>query len=538
MDARALDKCKMMHLGFLFVLTTGLIPPCYACNRGDLESLRLLFFGVSRTLNWSTSTDCCLWEGIVCDQDGRVSRLQLQSRGLKGRISPFLANLTSLSHLNLSHNILFGVLPDKLFMSLPQLSTLDLSFNSLFGEITSALPFPSSIKRIDLSSNHFSGMILPHWLQQTPNLISFNVSNNSFIGRIPSSICLLPNHIKLLDFSYNELTGQIPHGLGGCSKMEVFRAGFNSLRGLLPYDIYNVSALREIFIPANYISGPIGGGVVHLSNLIILDLFGNEFTGELPWNIGKLSKLQQLHLHINKLTGLLPSSLMNCTNLISLNLGFNFFKGDISILDFSKLQNLTRIDLATNYFTGNLPESLFMCKSLVAMRLSNNSLVGQIPPTVSALQSLTYISLPYNHLTNVTGAIISLMSCKNLTTVVLAKNFFGEALPDGATIRNMNGFRNVKVLGLGACNFTGKFPSWIERLKELQVLSLAFNQLTGSIPNWLGTLPSLFYLDLSYNLLSGIIVQELTTLQALRTNQKHVNEIFLEFPIFVHHHSV
>lgn len=322
--------------------------------------------------------------------------------------------------------------------------------------------------------------------------------------------------------------------------MEVFRAGFNSLRGLLPYDIYNVPTLREISLPANHLNSQIGDRVVQLSNLTILYLSANELTGELPQNIGKLSKLQYLHLHINNLTGPLPSSLMNCSNLIALILRVNFLEGDISTLNFSKLKSLRKFDLGFNHLTGNLPKSLFMCKSLVAIRLSSNNLVGEIPPSVSGLQSLTYMSLSNNSLTNITGAITSLMGIKNLTVIIISRNFFQETLPNVPNIVNMNGFMNTKVLALGGCRITEEIPTWIRTLKELQILDLSNNQLTGPIPGWLGTLPNLFYLDLSNNLLSGEFIKDLCNLKALTTKHatQQVKQFFLaELPVVVIPHS-
>ncbi|PRQ35691.1 putative leucine-rich repeat-containing, plant-type, leucine-rich repeat domain, L [Rosa chinensis] len=75
----------------------------------------------SPLLNW-TSADCCNWEGITCHQGGRITHLQLPSKGLKERIilSSSLGNLTHLTPLNLSHNSLYGSLDQssRFFLSL------------------------------------------------------------------------------------------------------------------------------------------------------------------------------------------------------------------------------------------------------------------------------------------------------------------------------------------------------------------------------------------------------------------------------------
>ncbi|KAA8541559.1 hypothetical protein F0562_022711 [Nyssa sinensis] len=529
--------CLLLDVFFLLILFIFTFSnPCHAsCNQLDHDSLLSFSLQLSSpSLNWSAVVDCCLWEGIACDGNDRVTRLWLPLRGLSGGISP-LANLTSLSQLNLSHNCLTGPLPDGFFASLNSLQIIDLSYNRLSGQLSSSDTLPPPIETLDLSSNHFNGTIQPSFLQPALNLLTLNVSNNSFTGPLPSSTCINSPSVQILDFSFNHFNSHIPQGLGGCSKLEVFRAGFNFLSGQLPNDLYNAGALQEISLPGNTLSGPIDDRIVSLTNLRVLELFGNEFTGVIPQEIGKLSNLEQLLLHINQLSGFLPPSLTNCTNLSILNLRVNFFVGELSTFDFSKLLQLSTIDLGNNNFTGSLPASLFLCKSLTAIRLATNRLEGEVLPDILALKSLSFLSLSNNSLTNITGAIRILMGCKNLTAVILSKNFQNEAMPDDESIVNSKGFQNIQVLGLGGCNFTGQIPTWLAKLSNLEVLDLSFNQITGPIPGWLGTLPNLFYLDLSVNLLWGEFPGELIGLRRLASEQgaDQVEQSYLELPVFV-----
>ncbi|KAM7474047.1 hypothetical protein LguiB_021290 [Lonicera macranthoides] len=265
---------------------------------------------------------------------------------------------------------------------------------------------------LDLSSNSFNGSIQSSFLWPAMNLRSFNVSNNSFTGRIPSSICSRDSSsVVILDFSFNGFHGPIGQGFGACEKLEVLRAGFNFLSGPLPDDIYSAGALQEIFLPVNKLNGPIGEYIINLANLRILALFGNEFIGSIPNGIGKLSNLEQLLLHINNLNDTLPQSLTNCTSLKVLNLRVNNFVGELSALDFSKQQQLIIVDLGNNYFTGSLATSLFSCKALNAIRLATNRLEGEILPNIVVLQSLSFLSLSNNSLTNITGALQILRAC-------------------------------------------------------------------------------------------------------------------------------
>ena len=534
-----------------------------SCNQLDKDSLLAFSRNVSThpPLNWSASVDCCLWEGILCDEgklngDLRVIHLLLPSRVLTGFISPSLTNLTALSHLNLSHNRLSGNLPNQFFSLLNHLQILDLSYNRLSGELpplfanNSSSSTTGTIRELDLSSNLFKGTLPSSVLEHLAaaatgrSLTSFNVSNNSFTGQIPTSLFCSnlsrSSSLRFLDYSSNDFVGQIQPGLGACSKLEKFRAGFNLLSGPLPSDIFDAVALTEISLPLNKISGTISDGVVSLRNLTVLELYSNHFTGPIPPDIGKLSKLERLLLHVNNLTGTLPLSLVNCVNLVMLNLRVNSLGGNLSAFNFSGLIGLTTLDLGNNNFTGVLPPTLYACKSLKAVRLAYNQLEGQISPDILGLQSLAFLSVSANNLSNVTGALSILTGLKNLSTLMLSKNFFGEEMPNDANTIDPDGFQKIQVLGLGGCNFTGQIPRWLVNLKKLEALDLSYNQISGSIPPWLSRLPQLFYIDFSYNNLIGIFPTELTRLPALTSQQANdkVERTYLELPVFANANNV
>ncbi|KAL6285220.1 hypothetical protein ACE6H2_009610 [Prunus campanulata] len=531
------------NLNKLFLFFSFLLLPCSAfaaCAQVDRASLLSLAF--RPPLNWSSSTDCCSWEGVSCQQDDddhRVVRLWLPWRRLSGVISPSITNLTHLTHLNLSHNSFSGPLPNDLFSSLSSLQVLDLSYNRLTNHLPEFSSKTTRLETLDLSRNLFNGSIVVP-ASAAATLTTFNVMRNNFAGSNPISFLCnnRSNHTSLtiLNLSANKFTGEIPPGLGACSKLQVFRAGFNHLSGYLPGEIFDLVDLEELYVPSNRLSGHIGKGIVLLTKLKILELSSNKFSGPIPSNIGKLSRLENLLLSTNNFTGHLPPSLTNCTNLSTLILRFNHLTGDVSAFNFTTLPRLTMLDLGNNNFTGELPQSLYSCKSLKAIRLASTQLTGQISPEIVALKSLSFLSLSINNLTNATGAIRILMGCKSLTTLVLSKNFLLEPVPNDENLAELDGFLNLKVLALGGCLFTGQVPSWLAKLKNLQALDLSYNLITGSIPGWLGSLPNLFYMDLSNNIFEGAFPTELCGMPALtskETGDHKVQEGFLELPLFV-----
>ncbi|QHO52248.1 hypothetical protein HN51_021218 [Arachis hypogaea] len=546
------------------ILSLFLIHQVSCCNKNDRDSLLALYGNISissthASLNWSNSSDCCKWEGITCDLDLRVTHLELPFRGLFGRISPSLTGLEGLSYLNLSHNQLSGNLPDHLYQLFDHLLVLDLSYNRLSGELPES-PFVDSnktsnrntntsvvIQEIDLSSNLFNGTLKHSLIQHIAaggNLVYFNVSNNSFTGQIPTSLFCINDHnssaLRFLDFSYNDFGDTIQPGLGACSKLEKFRAGFNELTGNLPVDVFDAVSLTEISLPRNKLGGTIDNGIVRLTNLTVLELYSNNLTGKIPPRIGELIKLQSLLLHVNNLTGTLPQSMMNCANLLVLNLRVNLLEGNLSAFNFSRFLKLTTLDLGNNNFSGILPPTLYACKNLTAVRLAFNNLEGQISHEIIGLQSLSFLAVSRNQLQNITGALRILTGLKELKTLMLSKNFFYEKLPSDVDIADTGGFQKLQVLGLGGCSFTGEIPGWLVNLTKLEVLDLSFNEISGSIPPWLGTLPQLFYLDLSVNHLTGIFPIELTRLPALISQQANdkVERAYLELPVFADANNV
>ncbi|GER53648.1 leucine-rich repeat receptor-like kinase [Striga asiatica] len=522
-------KTILTSLAFLSVHT------CHgACDPLDRDSLASFNLSLSFAppLGWDPPLDCCDWEGITCDSSGRVIGLWLPSRGLSGNIPQSLTNLTRLTQLSLSHNWLSGPLPARFFELLNQLQVVDLSRNRLIGEVAESDELPSTLRIFNLSSNHFRGTIEGSFLAKAANLETFDVSNNSFIGTIPTIVCGFSRWIQRLDFSNNDFTGTLGSGFGQCTNLQSLRAGFNNLSGGVPPDIYQLSTLEELYLPGNHFAGPIDPRVVSLGGLRILALFGNELAGPIPEQIGQLNRLEQLQLHINKLNGTIPASLANCTNLTVLNLRVNLLEGELDSFNFSTFVQLKLVDLGNNFFRGGLPRSLFTCRTLTAVRLATNNLSGEILPEIGSLQSLSFLSISNNSLTNLTNAIRILKGCTSLSTLILSKNFYNESLSDEETLI---GFQNIKVLGFGGCNVSGPIPTWIRQLVKLEVIDLSFNFFTGQVPTWFGSLPNLFYLDLSHNLLTGYFPLELIQMRKLsyQQNSNEVGSTTLELPVFV-----
>ncbi|PVH65615.1 hypothetical protein PAHAL_1G038400 [Panicum hallii] len=525
---------RMPSIGLALVLLISLASCASSCTELERTSLLQFLTELSQdadlTKFWQ-GTDCCAWEGIACNQNGTVTTVSLPYKGLEGRISQSLGNLTGLQHLNLSYNSLSGGLPPGLVSS-SSIIVLDVSFNQLNGDLHE-LPSSAhghSLQVLNISSNLFTGQFTSTTLKGMENLISLNASNNSFTGQIPSHFCNISPSFSVLELCYNKLSGGIPPGLGNCSKLRVLKAGHNNLSGIIPEELFNATLLEHLSFSSNGLQGKLDGThIVKLSNMAILDLGENNFNGMIPDSIGQLKRLQELHLDYNSMSGELPPTLSNCTNLITIDLKSNTFSGELNKVNFANFPNLKTVDLIWNNFSGTIPESIYSCRNLIALRLSANKFHGKLSEGLGNLKSLSFLSLSNNSFSNITNALQILRSSKNLTTLLLGMNFMNETMPDDARI---DGFDNLQVLAIEDCLLSGKIPFWILELANLEMLFLRGNRLSGPIPTWINTLDYLFYLDISNNSLTGEIPTALMTMPMLEKTAAHLGPRIFDLPVY------
>ncbi|XP_048438625.1 tyrosine-sulfated glycopeptide receptor 1-like isoform X2 [Pyrus x bretschneideri] len=480
---------------FLLFIASIISTTHAACSKIDQHSLLSSFDIASSSLNWS-SKDCCRWEGIICNMAGRVTHLLLPSKRLKGIISPSLGNLTHLSHLNLSHNILSGHLEAGFFLSLSRLHILDLSYNFISGEVPLSLP-SSHIRLVDLSSNQFNGTIPSSFLQRAWNLSNLNVSNNFLTGQIPSSICFYSSSVRLLDFSHNEFSGIIPLGIGNCSKLELFRAGFNNLLGTLPTDIHNPQALEEISLPSNKLSGPIGAmKILKDSKSLRVLLFTSNFLGEeMP-------------------------------------------DGDLMVDSFG-FQNLSVLSLSRCQLTGKVPIWLSKLEKMEVLDLSSNRLVGSIPVWLVTLQSLSFLNLNNNFISGEfpkelceLPAFVTKWEENQTGHGDFELPVYYQSINGSATLLQYKYISNLpKRISFRNNSLISKIPLEIGKLQLLQELDIGFNNFFGNIPNQISNLPNLERLDLSRNHFSGELPASLSSLHFLSSFSVAYNNLQGKIPL-------
>ena len=153
---------------------------------------------------------------------------------------------------------------------------------------------------------------------------------------------------------------------------------------------------------------------------------------------------------------------------------------------------VTGLNLMDRGLSGTIPDALGRLSMLTHLNLrSNPGLSGEIPDALGNLSNLRLLNL---HSNSHTGAVPDLSDISGLEELYLANNADYVTNDDG---------KKVKIEGTG---LTGRIPTWLNGMTNMEELWLWGNSLTGSVPNLSG-MTSLVKLKLANNNLTGGIPQ-------------------------------
>lgn len=141
----------------------------------------------------------CTWFHITCNQDNRVTRVDLGNSNLSGHLVPELGKLEYLQYLELYKNNIQGTIPAELG-SLKSLISLDLYNNNISGTIPLSLGNLKSLVFFRVNDNQLTGPI-PRTLASISSLKVVDVSTNNLCGTIPTTGPF--EHIPLNNFENN-----------------------------------------------------------------------------------------------------------------------------------------------------------------------------------------------------------------------------------------------------------------------------------------------------------------------------------------------
>lgn len=245
--------------------------------------------------------------GVGCDSTdsgpARVTTVVLEGAGYEGSLTPAIANLSRLVHLDLSGNGFRGTLPASLG-ALPALRTLSLGTNSFSGGIPPSLGGLSALELLDLSHNALTGAVPAALAAGLVGLRSLDISYNRLSGLLPPA---LPPNLVSLALRGNALSGPLPRSaFASLRRLEVVELAANSITGRLEGWFLRMPALQQANLANNSLVGLSVGRPDAGSPLVALDLGYNKIEGELPAALAGFPALTSLNLRHNRLRGAIP----------------------------------------------------------------------------------------------------------------------------------------------------------------------------------------------------------------------------------------
>ncbi|CAL4899322.1 unnamed protein product [Urochloa decumbens] len=551
--------------------------PCHLEQAAALLQLKRSFlfdYSITTLPSWQAGTNCCLWEGVVCDNvSGHVTVLDLSGRSLYSySLDGALFNLTSLQRLDLSMNDFGGSrIPAVGFERLLVLTHLNLSYSGFYGQIPIGIGKLTSLISLDLSSFHnidgaeidtlynivdsFNLLLLqePSFETLMANLtnlrelyldgVDISSSGEDWSRTLGKSV----PHLQVLSMAYCRLLGPIHSSMSRVRSLNVINLKINfRISGVIPEFFADFQNLSVLQVSYNNFSGWFPHKILQLKNLRVLDVSHNyQLLGHFP-RFPNGSSLQTLNLQQTLFSGVRLSNFNNLISLTQLGAdGKSIFMeppylfvnklGPINTLQLSltgsgeldsfyswitDLQSLTTLKLSDYYSSKTLPSWIGNLTHLKSLDIRYCSFTGSIPSSVGNLSTLEYITISdcafFGKLPSSIGNL------KNLRFLQISDTHLS-----GPITPAIGDLDNLEVVILRACSFSGRIPNVIANMTKLIFVDLSQNDLTGDVQTFLFTLPLLLQLDLSSNQLSGPI-QEFNTrssrLQIANLNDNNFSE--------------
>ncbi|CAO2838707.1 unnamed protein product [Amaranthus hypochondriacus] len=299
--------------------------------------------------------------------------LNLSRNSFSGSISFLCHSATFRLGLDLSHNFLFGKLPDCWTGN--YISVLDLSSNNFSGNFPSSFGSLNGLIFLHLKDNKFSGK-LPLSFSNLAQLKSLDLGDNSFNGEIPTWIGHKLHNLKVLSLRNNFFSGRLPLQLCKLSSVQILDVSMNNINGTIPHCLCNLTAMTQRK------SSPMisfdGNGLFSSIDSTYQDYMSVSLKGFTYEYKEHLELVKIIDLSSNRLNGRIPAEISCLNGLVSLNLSRNNLNGSIT-LKISQMKSLESLDLSNNHLSGAIPSTLSDLSFLGTLNLANNNLSGRIP---------------------------------------------------------------------------------------------------------------------------------------------------------------
>ncbi|KAL0442192.1 UNVERIFIED_CONTAM: putative LRR receptor-like serine/threonine-protein kinase [Sesamum radiatum] len=299
------------------------------------------------------------FSGPLPDEISQMASLKflvLAYNQFTGSIPPEYGNMTGLQALDLSFNYLNGSIPPNLG-NLRSLLWLMLANNSLIGEIPPELGNCSSLLWLNLANNQLSGPIPPQLMRIGANVTPTFMLNRANHMPAGSGECLammrwIPADYPPFSFVYKLLTRKSCRSL-----WEKILKGYGLFSVCLPgSNIRTTQISGYVQLSGNQLSGEVPVGIGDMLNFSMIHLGQNQFTGKLPSDIGKLP-LVVLNISRNMFSGEIPMQIGDLKCLQNLDLSYNNFSGAFP-MSLNSLGDLSKFNISYNpYISSVIPST-------------------------------------------------------------------------------------------------------------------------------------------------------------------------------------
>ncbi|WP_421869440.1 leucine-rich repeat domain-containing protein [Marinoscillum sp.] len=321
--------------------------------------------------NWMNAP-LVMWEGVILNGAGRVTRLDLYDQNMDGGLPPSIGDLDALEWLAIWGNPGLRYLPGELY-GLSNLHYLDMDGIGI-DELSPAIGLLTNLDTLWLGGNSFSE--LPDELYNLTNLKLLGIYNLQLF-EVPQRVTELTN-LELLYLQNNaNMVGELPSNIG---------------------DLTNLTYLSLANNPG--VTGALPSSISNLTNLEFLFLDNSRFTSGYE-HVGSLTGLKRLSvIRVPAMDGGLPDSYANLTNLENFVAGFSDFSSGFPT-EILSMTSLKVLQIPEANLTGAVPAGLGNMDSLYYLNLRNNDLTGALPSELN--QHLQYIYLQENELTDISA---------------------------------------------------------------------------------------------------------------------------------------
>ncbi|KAL3825241.1 hypothetical protein ACJIZ3_021270 [Penstemon smallii] len=184
-----------------------------------------------------------------------------------------------LVNISLLGNRVTGQIPREL-ANISTLTNLFVSSNNLTGELPESLGMLTTLKDFRISDNNFTGRI-PNFIQNWTNIEKIAMQASGLTGPIPTGIASLTKltDLRICDLNGNESTFPPLSGLKNLTNL-ILRSC--KIVGWLPPYVGNMTNLKILDLSFNGLSGPIPDTFAGISSTDYIYLTGNFLTGPLP----------------------------------------------------------------------------------------------------------------------------------------------------------------------------------------------------------------------------------------------------------------